>query len=172
MAFTYSKLAEITVGSGNTSHLTFANIPQTYTDLHVRFSIRATAAFDYGYTSFNNSTTNFSGVRIYADTSSSTVGYQGRTDGYIYPSISGSNTTANTFSTLDLYIPNYRSSNAKSVSSEGSYENNGYNGMVIASVAWANSAPITMVSFYPPGGTDRFAQYTTASLYGIKATEY
>lgn len=172
MAFTYSKLAEITVGSSNTSHLTFSNIPQTYTDLYVRFSTRATDAFDYGYIAFNDSTSNFSGIRMHADTSSTTVGYQTRSDGYIYPSINSSGTTANTFGLLDLYIPNYRSSNTKTLSAEGFYENNGANGMVIASVAWANSAAITSVSFYPPSAGNRFAQHTTASLYGIRGTEY
>ena len=39
---TMTKLATVTVGSGGSSTITFSNIPQNYTDLVVKASLRGT----------------------------------------------------------------------------------------------------------------------------------
>lgn len=167
MAYTYSKLAETTVGAGGASSIVFRNIPQNYTDLFVRFFTRSSTTIDYGWIEFNSSTSNFSGRRMFADTSGGTVASQVRTDSYIYPSINPSSTGANTFGCLDLYIPNYTSNNPKSISAEGFYENNAAaSGMVMSAGLWNNATAINSVSFVPASGT--FVQYSSASLYGIR----
>ena len=44
MAETYNRIGSVTVGSGGASTITFSNIPQTYTDLVVKFSMKSTTA--------------------------------------------------------------------------------------------------------------------------------
>ena len=58
-------ISSVTVGSGGASSIDFTSIPQTYTDLVVRWSTRGTAAtvYDQVYVKFNNTTSNLSYLR-------------------------------------------------------------------------------------------------------------
>jgi hypothetical protein len=78
-----------------------------------------------------------------------------------------STATANTFSNGEIYIPNYTSSNFKSVSADNVQENNataadGY----LVSGLWSNTSPINSISI---ASGSNFAQHSTFHLYGIKA---
>jgi hypothetical protein len=76
--------------------------------------------------------------------------------------------TANTFGNTSIYIPNYRSSAAKSFSVDAVTENNAtlaYQN--IQAGLWNNSAAITSISIsFLSGGN--WAQGSSASLYGIR----
>ena len=76
--------------------------------------------------------------------------------------------TANTFGSCEVYVPNYASSNNKSASGNSVAEDNGttYNGVEMEAMLWSNSAAITQITVVPEAGN--FAQYSTATLYGIK----
>lgn len=153
-----------TVGAGGASSIQFTSIPQTYTDLKVVVSFRGTSAELYEVTALR-----FNGVN--ANLSSRTLEGNGSSagspnNGYIYfGSGNGANTTANTFSNMEAYIPNYTSSNYKSVSIDAVGENNATTiYMQLTAGLWANTAAITSIEIVPTGN---FVQHSTASLYGI-----
>jgi len=164
MALTYTAIATTTVGSGGASSIDFTVIPQTYTDLVVKTSTQGSANV-YFLIRFNSNTSNRSGkYLLYQNgTSVSTGDYEPWGYGWVgsgEPQVFGSG---------EFYIPNYTSSNFKSISSESLYESNAVNprGTLMAGL-WSNTSAITSVNLVPASGT--FAQYTTATLYGIKNT--
>jgi len=116
LAFTYSKLAETTVGAGGTSAITFSNIPQNYTDLVIKTSVR-TNNTGAGYriaATFNGSTSNFTGRNVYGGGSGSAA--SGTQTNVLIGFVDGTTETASTFSNNETYIPNYTSANFKSLS--------------------------------------------------------
>ena len=146
-------LALVTLGNGGT-------IPQTYTDLKVVVSWRASTLDDI-YAKFNTLTTNQSGRYISGAGSGTPASGTGT-----YYGISQV-TTGNVFSSFEMYIPNYTSSNYKSFSVENVAENNATLGYSQSSAGlWSASAAITSLSFYC--GTATIEQYSTFYLYGIK----
>jgi hypothetical protein len=169
MAFTHSLLASTTVGSGGASTITFNNIPQNYTDLVLKISGRLTyAATAVGIQfSFNSQSagTSITGKTIQGSGSgvSSYSAWQ--------PNIDGASATANTFGSVDIYIPNYTSSNNKSASSDSVQEDNATTAYAEMHAAlWSNTSAINRITITPNSGS--FVQYSTAYLYGIRAGEY
>jgi hypothetical protein len=170
MAYTYSKLATYTVGSGGISSIDFLNIPQNYTDLVVKVSARSTrtaGTIDYVSMSFNGSTANRTLTALWGDGTA----YSG-TDTKIIGSTSTNSNTSNTFGSAEFYIPNYAGSNNKSVSVDAVSENNSgttgdYN-LQIGAGLWSITSAITSISLTSNFGNN-WVQYSTAHLYGIKA---
>jgi hypothetical protein len=169
MATTYELIASTTVGSGGASSITFmstGNIPNTYTDLLVRVSSRTDASTTAINLTFNGSTTSYSNKRLFGTGSSAATDSDGTT--YVSNTMMNDATyTGNTFGNGEFYIPNYTSSNNKSVSVDGVSENNATTAlMMLTAGLWSNTAAITTILLRP--NTGNFAQYTTAYLYGIK----
>lgn len=181
MAFTYSKLAETTVGSGGTTTISFNNIPQNYNDLMVVISIRSNRTFggtpfdSIGYR-FNNSTSGYSQKYVYGDgsnVSSSTLTTftpasetWGRLEG---GTISSANTASNTFASIQMYIPNYAGSNNKSFGVDVVGENNATNGAAELNAGlWSSPTAISSISFRD-NNLGNIAQHSTVTLYGVKA---
>lgn len=80
--------------------------------------------------------------------------------------INASSSTANTFSSHQIYITNYSSSTNKAISFETVSENNGSSSyQVITSGLWSSSAAITSVKIRPEYGT--LVANSTVSLYKI-----
>jgi hypothetical protein len=165
MASTYTLITSSTVGSGGSSGIDFTNIPQTYTDLKVVYSARAASGTTLDiYIKFNSSTTGYSRKLLYG-TGSSALSLGDSSNLYI-TAMSAANNTANTFSNGEFYIPNYISSNNKSVLGFVVTENNATLAYIFnAAGLWSNTSAITSISIIPDGVN--FAQYTTAYLYGI-----
>ena len=166
MAFTYSKLAESTVGSGGSSTITFSNIPQNYTDLVLKTSLRLSAAADWCGLTINGNTANFSGRELTGNGTSATS-YTRTTYQFIVIA-NQSGYTASTFSNSELYFPNYAGSTNKSFSADQVQETNATaaNSMLDAFL-WSNTTAINQLTITPSAGT--FVQYSTAYLYGVKA---
>jgi len=167
MAFTYSKLAEVTVGAGGSSTITFNNIPQNYTDLKVVMSIRDTyaAVSAAAFVSINGTTSSQSSK--YAQGSGSSAVSGNLPSNTLVGLNTGANATANTFSNIDLYISNYASSNNKSYSADSVTENNATEAYAnIIAGLWSNVTAITSLTFTCGS---LFTQYSTATLYGVKA---
>jgi hypothetical protein len=155
----------VTVGSGGAASITFSAIPADYTDLVVVLSMRSSGAFTGGGFTirFNGTNTGYSQRRLRGDGSS--VASDTSTDALW---LNGSNATANTFSNVSIYIPNYRSSVAKSYSNDGVAENNATLGFgAIVAGLWTGTDPITSITVTPESGS--FLEHTSASLYGITA---
>jgi hypothetical protein len=170
MANTMTLIASTTVGAGGASSATFSSIPSTYTDLVVRFSGRTnTAGVRMNINlQLNGSNSGYNNKVLSGDGSSTSSGsnYTGTTQIYLNE-INGGTSTSNTFSNVDIYIPNYTGSNYKSVSADSVYENNGTTAFaVLTAGVWSNTAAITQINLSP--GADSFVQYSTFYLYGIK----
>ena len=169
MATTFIKIASVTVGSGGAATITFSSIPATYTDLVLKLSARNTASLgatnSYTLWSLNGVTTNMSGRQLFGGGSS--AGSNSYSSSF-WGAINDGGTTASTFGNLEIYIPNYAGSTNKSVSVDGVEENNATAAFasMIAGL-WSNTAAITSLTIQPQA-SGNFAQYSTATLYGIK----
>jgi hypothetical protein len=168
---TYTLIASNTVGAGGAASVTFNSIPQTgYTDLVLKASVRtnrATFAGDSIFVKLNNSTSSFSN-RILQGYGPGTQSTTTTNPVENYASADTNVATANTFSNVEYYIPNYASANFKSVSSDGVVENNSssdFNLGITASL-WSSTAAITSMTIVPGYGTT-LQQYSTFTLYGI-----
>lgn len=163
MPNTFELIASSTVGSGGAASIDFTSIPSTYTDLKVVFSLRNTANSADTSVQFNGSTTGLSDKWLYGD-GSSAASFSNSTIGAV---VARSSYTASTFGNGELYIPNYNSSNNKSVAIDSVAENNSTaTAMNLEAGLWSNTAAITSIKLIP-GGSSTFVQYSTAYLYGI-----
>jgi hypothetical protein len=80
----------------------------------------------------------------------------------------GSTSTASTFSTSSIYIPNYTGSANKSVSIDTAAETNATTQfMNLIAYKVASTAAITDLTFTTETLAVSFAQYSTAYLYGV-----
>ena len=164
MPTTFTKIASVTVGSGGASSIDFTSIPSTYTDLVLKLSGRSTANDNWANISFNGSTASFSSRGLYGDGSS--AGSYSRSDNVNTIANDSSTSTASTFSNGEIYIPNYAGSNNKSYSVDSVTENNATAALTsLVAGLRSNTAAITSITLTPNGGN--FAQYSTATLYGI-----
>jgi hypothetical protein len=165
---TFIKIASVTVGSGGASSIDFTSIPSTYTDLLLKISGRNTANSSILDLTFNGSTSGYSYRGVYGVGSGSPASNNGSSVTSIaLLALEVSTYTASTFSSQDIYIHNYTGSQNKSVSVDETTENNAV--LSVASLyagLWANSAAITSIKLDPDSGN--FAEYSTATLYGIK----
>jgi hypothetical protein len=162
MANTYEIIDKATVGSGGAASITFTSIPATYTDLILFTSTRGTTGGNTNVgIKFNNSTTGFTGRRIYAENTTVASDVINRWAGF-----SNGTNTSNTFCNTSIYIPNYASSNNKSYSVDTVAEDNGTgNIMAFGAHVWANSAAINEITITPDNA---YSEYSSAYLYGIK----
>ena len=174
MAFTFSKLASVAVGSGGSSTISFTNIPQNYKDLVIKLSIRsATGGSNDGVLMrANNIISGYTTKILWADgtnVSTETNPYGATTAYYVTSAVVASGFTTNTFSSCDVYIPNYSSSSNKSMLADTTQENNAtYSFMTLDSGVLVNTSAISSLSIYTTSGSG-FVQYSTATLYGIRA---
>ena len=166
MAYTYSKLASTTVGVGGTSAITFSNIPQNYTDLIIKISARSaySGTLNWFDLKFNGSSIGWSGRFLYGTGSAAGSGTQAAFGG----AMPAATATANTFGNAEIYIPNYTSSNYKSVSIDAVAENNATAAeQDFTAQLWSNVTAISSVTLFPELSST-FLQYTTATLYGVR----
>jgi hypothetical protein len=154
--------------------VTFDNLPTSgYTDLKIVVSARGDVVSQYvnNRITFNGSTSGYSSKLLYGlGSGSGASANNGVTNAIDYSSYgAGSTATANTFGNTEIYIPNYRSSNNKSVSVDGVTENNATLAIVAMTAGlWSNTAAITSIAITPDGGSS-FVANSTFSLYGIAA---
>ena len=169
MATTFVKIQTITVGAGGTSSIDFQNIPQTFTDLLLKVSLRTDRAViaDALDITFNNTTANRTYRELYGTGAAAVSGNStGGLAGYI-PSASS---TASVFGNTEIYIPNYRSANNKSSSVDSVGENNATTAYThfIANL-WSDTSAINRITL-SSSYSATLVQYTSATLYGIKSS--
>ena len=175
MATTYIKIASVAVGAGGAASMSFSSIPQNFTDLIVKLSTRLVESpgGEIGLVfQINGSSANWSSRELYGTGTQALSFSRGSLNngGYVGEQPTGNN-TANTFSNCELTISNYTASVSKSWSSDTVSENNATaTKMNMSAGLWASSAAVTSLSFYS-NGSYNFAQYSTATLYGIKSSQ-
>jgi hypothetical protein len=146
--------------------VTFDNLPTSgYTDLKIIISGRATTNTFTSAVRFNGSSSGYSYRRLGGYGSGSPYSNSSSSATDVTAVVNSGTYTSNTFANTEIYIPNYRSSNFKSVSMDGVSENNatGAETMFEAGL-WSNTAAITSISI-----TQDFVAGSTFSLYGIAA---
>lgn len=164
---TYNLISTVTVGSGGAASIEFTSIPQTYTDLLLLYSGRSTRAEggDDLYIRFNGLSTNLSSRALYG-TGSAAASFSDASVAYV-GYFTGDTATASVFSSGSIYIPNYTSSVAKSISGDAVSENNGTAAtQLFGAGLWNATAAITQINIYALNGN--WKQHSSASLYGIK----
>jgi len=174
MALQLFKIASTTVESPQ-SGITFSSIPSGYTDLKIVISARNNESDSAGgtfYINFNGSSANLSSKVLYGYGSG--VGSLSSTAASaIFGYITSSGSTVSTFGNAEIYIPNYTSSNNKSISVDAVNENNATDGRQdIVAGLWSSSSAITSITIYSARISDgnasgNFVANSTATLYGV-----
>ena len=157
---TFTLIAAATA-SGSSPTISFSAIPSTYTDLVLKFSLRSDTT---GVTNFNvtlNST---------APTQRNLEGFStsATSDTITYNFAPASGVTASTYNNAELYIPNYLSSTAKSVSLDNVSEINSASSNRLELTAKLYSSVTSAVTSIAL--TDIYGNWTnlsTAYLYGV-----
>lgn len=155
---TYTLIQKTTLNASAAS-ITFSSIPQTFTDLKVVLSARdVSVTYSSLYIAINGTAvTSLRKVLGNGSSASSGTDYVGLID--------GTASTASVFGNADIYIPNYTSSNYKSLSIDMVTENNatGAHQFLTAAISPATAA-ISTLAFTCDGS---FEKYTSVSLYGV-----
>jgi hypothetical protein len=160
----------ITLGT-TASAIEFTSIPQTFTDLKMLISGRSalTSHASFMPIQFNGSgAAEYTQRRLYTDGVAPT-GQNANNDSSLYLSVvNAASSTANTFGSSEVYIPNYTGATQKSLSIDAVTESNsatqGHTQASITAGVWANTAAITSIRV----STDvNWVAGTTISLYGI-----
>jgi hypothetical protein len=173
MPATYVNIASQTLGS-TTSTVTFGSIPNTYTDLVVRFSARSTGSqsvrFDVRYN--GDSATNYSNTYIISryklDTNRASVRVSNRAQMDSF-TMETDDSTASTFSNSEIYIPNYLSTGSKPMSTFSVTESNAGtapDGLAINAQLYRGTSAISSLSISALG--TGFVSGSSFYLYGIK----
>ena len=164
----YVLLEKITVGAAGASSVTFSGIPQTgYTDLVLKMSVRTDRAStdDLLNFNFNGVSSNQSSRNLQGNGSAASSGTYGSN---LYLAwVDAASNTASTFGNAEMYIPNYTSSNFKSVSTDGVLENNASTAVMgMTAGLWSSTAAITSIAITSVFSSN-FVQYSTFYLYGV-----
>jgi len=172
MATTYKLIDSVTVGSGGAANMEFTNIPQIYTDLVLKISPRQTAnvnSYQFSIRENGNSSNIYSRRQLMGYGAGVDSQTQTNTSSIFIGFDQSSSFTANTFGNFEVYIPNYTSSNHKTLSADSVTEDNTASVYGISLVAglWANTSAITSILLQDISGGSNLAQYSTAYLYGI-----
>lgn len=165
---TMSLVQTVTVGAGGAASIDFTTIPQDADDLLIVLSGRNTSTGNSIVFRINGDTAaNYRYRRLFG-TGSATGSDNGTADTFgLFGNVATSGSTASTFGNVALYITNYKSSVAKSWSSDSVGENNAVaSPQEIIAGLWTGTAAISSLSIYVSGAN--LAQHSTASLYKIK----
>ena len=168
MPSTYTLIASNILASA-TNSITFSSIPATYTDLVLRWSTRSAASGRDDQITFNgDSSTIYSSTSLWG-TGSSVVNNQDSAVARInvWYGNTLSTYTASTFSSGELYVPNYTSTVNKPTSFITVAENNSatVNGIVTSAALYRNTSALTSLTFFSP---NNFVIDSSFYLYGIK----
>jgi hypothetical protein len=145
------------------------NIPQTYNDLKVVASIRRNSSTAEAFFTLNwGLESALHRTRILSGTGSSTPSATyNEVNGNLYVATTGTNYTANTWSSIEIYISNYTSTSShKTFSFEAVTENNSTASyQIIGAGLFQSNNAVTKILLDSFGGT--LVAGSTVSLYGI-----
>jgi hypothetical protein len=159
-------IEHIEVTGATAASIEFTSIPQTYTDLYLVVSARGdSGTWQKLNVRPNGSTANDTSRWLIGDGSGTGSSTEANILGRDY---SSSSTTADTFGSGSIYIPNYASSEYKSFSLDTVGENNATEAIQsISAGLWSDTTAISSIELVLASGN--FVQYSSATLYGISA---
>ena len=166
MATTTHKLIAKNVLGADTATVSFGSIPATYTDLllvmHVR-SVRSGQRRDALNIGLNSSTADFTGRRLRGSGSAASSATTTRFVG----EVPAATATADTFSSIEVYIPNYAGSTNKSFSVTSVQEDNQAEAYIDAVAGlWSQTSAITDIAIDSANSVD-IKSGSSFFLYGI-----
>jgi hypothetical protein len=175
MPSTYQFISSNVLASSAAS-VTFSAIPNTYTDLVIKASVRTSENYARGniLVSFNADTsTNYSSTWILGYSTSPSSARESNASILFgnEDNTNGNTTTSNSFGSFELYLPNYLRNANKPLSTIGVIENNNstdgqYGNFPIAGL-WRNTAAVTSITL-SNASTHTFLAGSSFYLYGIK----
>ena len=170
MPTTYTLISS-NVLSSSAASVTFSAIPADYTDLVLRISARCADTGTYATLKFtlnSDTASNYSYTVLYASGTSALADRDSNiTNGRALFAIDADNATANTFGSLEIYIPSYLASQNKPISSFGVTETNASAAyMGATAILWRNTAAITSIQMSERFNTNLLAG-SSFYLYGI-----
>ena len=173
MPATYTLIASNTLSSSAAS-VTFSSIPATYTDLVLRLSGRINvSAWSSTLTiKFNSSSaTNYSRTDVRADSSTVSSTRTSAATSMVMRSVINGLDQADTWSSVELYIPNYAGSTNKPISGFGASEaNDASAGTVYKTIMAGLFSDTTAISSIELSSSQDFVSGSSFFLYGIKST--
>ena len=169
MPSTYTLISS-NVLSSSAASVTFSAIPSTYTDLVLRMSLRTNAggSISNALIQVNSITGTYSytglvGTGSAASSNRNSGSYQG----YYVDIVSGDGSTSNTFSSHEVYLPNYAGSANKVVSLDNAQEANGTTAYrIVRAGLLGNTAAVSSLTITGDGVS--FLSTSSFYLYGIK----
>jgi hypothetical protein len=171
MPATYTFIASNTLSTSAAS-VTFSSIPSTYTDLVLRMSPRDTqgATDSQCFIKPNsNSGTVYTDTRMTGNGSTAiSTRNASNANGNVVGFYSASSATANTFGSLEVYIPNYAEAAVKQIVTFGTAESNAAE--VRLSVTGGLFNNTTAISSLLINAGNNFVAGSSFFLYGIKNT--
>jgi hypothetical protein len=163
-------IGSIHVGSGGATSMTFTAIPQTYTDLQLVVSARSLLG---GYNALlylelnADVSVNYTDINLQGNGSSAASGTNTALQHFTLGRHSGSSSTANSFGSTSVLLPNYTGSANKTISCESVSEHNDSQAFqFLVAGTFPKTTAITSLRLFDNGGG--FAQHSIATLYGIK----
>jgi hypothetical protein len=161
-------IAKQVLGS-SAATVTFSNIPQTYTDLVFLISARSdrsgTSPASLRMT-FNGTSQTSHSSRLIEANGSTVSSYNYSADAYA-GTLAPAGYTTDTFSSIEIYIPNYAGSTNKSWSSPGVAETNSVTAYIDAFAGlWSSTAAITDI-YFTQNSTYNYVSGSSFFLYGI-----
>ena len=172
MPSTYTLISSNVLGSSAAS-VTFSAIPSTYTDLVLRISARLYIGDGTQEQFFNvyfnsSGTTDFSSTYLRGYTTAQSFRSSLRAN-LNYNNTLADGATANTFSSQEIYIPNYAGSASKPVSSSmAAIQNSTSSQSSVYAGLYNSSAAISSITLVGPSGSYTFVSGSSFYLYGIK----
>jgi hypothetical protein len=166
MALQLFKIADVLVESPVTS-ITFSSIPQGYTDLKLVASVRSNrASQEDGFGITLNSASSGYTYRVLSGNGTSASSVNTAYEQIWAVRVNGNSTTTNTFSSVDVYFPNYTGSTGKSYSADAVSENNATEAYTtLTALLQSSTSAITSLTVQTINSTT--ATGSTFTLYGI-----
>ena len=169
----YTLIQTVTLTSSQAS-ISFNSIPATFDDLVLVGSLRCffsagSPITQSGGVFINSLAADTTTRRLLGNGSSASSGSLSASEFYI-GEIAGNGSTSNTFSSLQLYIPNYKGSQQKSLSSDMVSENNATQAtQFIAAGLCTKTAAVTSLTLRIFGAEPNVSLVTgtSVSLYGV-----
>jgi len=174
MATTYTLISS-NVLSSTTANVTFSSIPQTFTDLVLRMSYRTNASGNFGSNPairFNSDTAaNYSYTNMDGNGSTASSSRESAINALYLQSSDSAGNTADTFTSTEVYIPNYTGTANKPISIFKVAEQNatGAEMHIFASLYQGSSAISTiLIAAASNMVSNSFLSGSSFYLYGIK----
>lgn len=167
MANTYTLISS-NVLSSSAASVTFSAIPSTYTDLVLRITSRETVTQSSIILAFNgDSATNYSRTILASTGSAAFSGRDTSASSLVALYDEDASYTANTFNSMEIYIPSYTVSQNKPISIVGMSENNATAARMSDTAGlWRNTASLNQIVLSKTASA--FVSGSSFYLYGIK----